>query len=336
MIRRLRSVSRKWKRVFLSVAAFCVLFLFFNNTSLFSSRKPGTPTVLVHRGVSQVYTVPDRLDNCAAAQMLPPEHDYLENTIRSMQAAFDQGADVVEFDVHATVDGQFAVFHDRFLQCRTNGQGLTREHVMADLKALDIGYGYTADGGKTYPFRGKAVGMMPSMSEVLETFPDRSFLIDIKGGEPNDGVLLAEHLSKLPADRRSRLMAFGRDSVLEKLRQGVPDLRMFSASSTAGCLLRYIAYGWTGIVPESCHNAPVWVPINVAPWLWGWPDRFMNRFESHGSYVIAMGPYPADEISPGLDTQEDLSRLPANYTGGIWMNMPKAAVVIVRPTSQKR
>jgi glycerophosphoryl diester phosphodiesterase len=313
-------MRRRWKKLIIGLVLAAALFVYVNNTSMFSARLPGTPTVLVHRGMSQRYAVPDRIDNCSAAHMLASEHEYLENTISSMQAAFDRGADVVEFDVHATTDGRFAVFHDRFLECRTNGHGLTREHTMAELQALDIGYGYTSDGGKTYPFRGKAIGLMPSMDEVFEKFPGRSFLIDIKGGDPDDGTLLAKHLSKLPAERRSKLMAFGRDTVLSRLREGLPDLRMFSAASTTQCLLRYIAYGWTGVVPASCHKAPVWVPINVAPWLWGWPNRFMNRFESRGSFVIVMGPYPANEISPGLDTQDDLARLPSGYNGGIWTN----------------
>ena len=63
-----------------------------------------------------------------------------------MQAAFDYGADVVEFDIHPTTDGRFVVFHDRRLDCKTNGQGLTRSHAIKELKALDIGYGYTFDG----------------------------------------------------------------------------------------------------------------------------------------------------------------------------------------------
>jgi hypothetical protein len=32
----------------------------------------------------------------------------------------------------------------------------------------------------TDPFRGKGVGLMPSLDEVLTRFPDREFLIDIK------------------------------------------------------------------------------------------------------------------------------------------------------------
>jgi len=100
----------------------------------------------------------------------------------------------------------------------------------------------------------------------------------------------------------------------------LPHDRMFSAGSIANCLLRYITYGWTGIVPAPCHNSPLFIPINVAPWLWGWPNRFMNRMEAKGSSIIVMGRFPAGEISPGLDSPEDFVRLPGNYNGGIWTN----------------
>ena len=90
-----------------------------------------------------------------------------------MRAGFAAGADIVELDVHPTTDGEFAVFHDWTLDCRTDGQGVTREHSMAYLKKLDIGHGYTADGGKTFPFRGKGIGLMPTLAEVLEAFPQR-------------------------------------------------------------------------------------------------------------------------------------------------------------------
>lgn len=62
---------------------------------------------------------------------------------------------------------------------------------MAELKKLDIGYGYTADGGVNYPFRGKGTGMMPSMTEVLKQFPDKSLLINVKSSDPAGGELLA-------------------------------------------------------------------------------------------------------------------------------------------------
>src|SRR5690606_7213976 len=150
-----------------AIAAFC----FLNNTNLLSNRE-GSPVLLAHRGIAQRYDLAGVAgDTCTATRILPPRHRYLENTIASMKASFDAGADIVEIDVHPTTDGQFAVFHDWTLECRTNGQGVTREHSMAQLKQLDIGFGYTHDGGKTYPLRGTGIGMMPSLAEVLDAFP---------------------------------------------------------------------------------------------------------------------------------------------------------------------
>jgi glycerophosphoryl diester phosphodiesterase len=79
------------------------------------------------------------------------------------------GAGIVELDVHPTSDGQIAVFHDWTLECRTDGHGVTREHNLADLKQLDVGYGYTSDDGKTYPLRGTGVGLLPSLDECMLT-----------------------------------------------------------------------------------------------------------------------------------------------------------------------
>ncbi len=69
-----------------------------------------------------------------------------------MEAAFADGADFVGVDLHVTADGQVAVFHDWTLDCRTNGHGLTNDQRLAALKSLDLGFGYTSDRGKTYPF----------------------------------------------------------------------------------------------------------------------------------------------------------------------------------------
>jgi glycerophosphoryl diester phosphodiesterase len=62
------------------------------------------------------------------------------------------------------------------------------------------------------------------------------------------------------------------------------------------------------------------VPVNVAPWLWGWPDRFIDRMSAAGSDVFVLGPYSGGEFSIGIDTAEQLARLPENYSGGIWTN----------------
>ena len=90
--------------------------------------------------------------------------------------------------------------------------------------------------------------------------------------------------------------------------------------SITNCLVRYIAYGWSGIVPETCANSVIFLPTNVRPWIWGWPNRFMDRVESKGSSVIVMGPLGGPDFPAGLDAPEDVLGLPKDFNGGIWTN----------------
>jgi glycerophosphoryl diester phosphodiesterase len=62
------------------------------------------------------------------------------------------------------------------------------------------------------------------------------------------------------------------------------------------------------------------VPINLAPWLWGWPNRFLARMTSAQSSIFVIGPYHGGEFSTGIDTPDELARLPAGYGGGIMTN----------------
>ena len=312
---------RRRLRLTAGIALLLAALVYLNNTPRFSGPRTGSPRILVHRGMAQRFNLTTfNPDNCTAAQMLPPQHEYLENTIPSMRAAFDRGAYMVEFDINVTRDDRFAVFHDRSLDCRTNGRGLIREHRMEELAPLDVGYGYTADKGRTFPLRGRGVGLLVSMDEVFKTFPDKSFLIDIKGNDPKDGALLGVHLSKLTPEHRSRIMVFGRETTLEGLREKLPEIRNFSTESITNCLVRYIAYGWTGMTPGACSNAPVFVPINVMPWLWGWPNKFMERFERQGSSIIVMGPLGGRDFPAGVDSIEQFDQLPKDFNGGIWTN----------------
>jgi glycerophosphoryl diester phosphodiesterase len=279
-----------------------------------------TPLLLAHRGIAQRFDERDvQNDTCTAQRMLAPSHELLENTLPSIAASFDAGADLVEIDVHPTTDGHFAVFHDWTLDCRTDGRGVTREHSLQQLKQLDVGYGYTADGGKTFPFRGKGVGLMPSLDEVLQAFPSRRFVINVKSRDPAEGVRLAEALLRLPEQQRRGLIVYGGDEPVAEFRRRVDDVRTASRASLRSCLLGQAVAGWTGHVPDSCRRAMVLVPINFTWLMWGWPDRFVAQMEAAGSEVFVIGPYRGGFTS-GIDTAEDLAQLPPGYVGGIWTN----------------
>lgn len=311
-------------RRILKLAAVAVLlfaaFAFFNNSVLFAPAREGGPVLLAHRGLHQTFSREGlRGDTCTASRIFPPEHPFLENTIASMAEAFRLGADIVEFDIHPTTDGQFAVFHDWTLDCRTNGSGVTREHSLSELKALDIGHGYTADGGKTFPFRGKGMGLMPSLDEVLAAFPERRFLINIKSDDPKEGELLAGRLARLKREQLDRLMAYGGDRPMRALRERLPSLKVMSRRSLTECGLRYLALGWSGHVPATCRNTIVLVPLNYAPLLWGWPDRFLERMARVSTEVFVIGPLDGD-FSSGIDDAAAFRALPENFSGGIWTN----------------
>ncbi|MNJ35716.1 putative glycerophosphoryl diester phosphodiesterase 1 [compost metagenome] len=306
------------KRAFIFLIALSA-FIYLNNTSLLTKGRSGSPFLLAHRGLGQTFSMEGiEGDTCTATRIFEPEHPYLENTIPSMQAAFEAGADMVELDIKPTKDGQFAVFHDWTLECRTNVQGMISDYTMAELKEIDIGYGYTANEGVTFPFRGKGIGLMPSLDEVLSYFPNETFLIHIKSNDSTEGSQLAQYLGELPEERLAQLTVYGGDAPIDTLQEQLPGLRVMSMATLKNCLLRYEGAGWTGFMPPACKNTQLHIPEKFASWLWGWPNKFLNRMESVNTRVIVVA--GGGEWSEGFDTADDLTRLPKGYTGGIWTN----------------
>jgi glycerophosphoryl diester phosphodiesterase len=335
-LREMPAARRRWPVMALGAGLLFSAFLYFNNTDRFVTPRRQRPTLLAHRGIAQRFALTGvDNDTCTATRIAPPTTPYLENTIPSIAASFAAGADVVEIDVHPTTDGEFAVFHDWSLDCRTDGHGVTREHSMAQLRRLDAGYGYTADGGKTFPFRGKGLGLIPSLTEVLGTFPDHRFLINVKSNDPGEGLNLGAALGRLPQSRRALLMVYGGDRPVANLRRVVPGLEVMSRQSLTACLVRYMAYGWSGAVPALCANMVILVPNNVAPWLWGWPNRFLARMDDAHSPVFLLGPYHRGSFSSGIDTTEALGKLPRGYWGGVWTDEIEtiARAVVGAPSS---
>ena len=278
---------------------------------------------LAHRGVHQTYSRAGLTnETCTAVRIEPPRHDYIENTLASMRAAFDCGADVVEIDEHPTTDGHFAVFHDWALDCRTNGQGVTRDQTMSYLKSLDVGYGYTADGGVTFPLRGKGVGLMPSLAEVLDAFPGRRFLVNIKSNDESEAEKLARFLRNRPAEGLRAIAFYGAEPPVRRLLGLVPELRGFTRASVKSCFARYIAYGWTGVMPAVCRHAIEVIPSNYAGYLWGWPHRFFNRMAAADSevFIVSTRNLGDDNGLSGIDSPGDLAALGESFEGGIWTN----------------
>lgn len=62
--------------------------------------------------------------------------------------------------------------------------------------------------------------------------------------------------------------------------------------------------GWSGYVPEACRDTSLLIPVNIAPWLWGWPDRFLDRMGAAGTNVYLLGPYHGVGFPTGWMTRK--------------------------------
>jgi glycerophosphoryl diester phosphodiesterase len=325
--------KRIYKFLLAAVLTFSAVYVF--NASW---RVPSGKTnlrLIAHRGIHQTFPMDGlQSDTCTAARIYPPTHDYIENTVRSMQAAFAAGADIVELDIHPTIDGQFAVLHDWEIDCRTEGRGVTRKQSMTYLKSLDIGYGYTADGGKSFPLRGNGVGLMPELSEVFTILPNGGFLVNFKSDESREGEMLATLVDKHPEWRSLVWGVYGGDRpTFTAAKRLGGDVRAWSRRSLTDCLSRYIAIGWTGVMPDACKETTVMIPLNAAPWLWGWPNLLLQRFHAVNSEVILLGPFSSGDIgTAGIDTLEALSKVPSGFSGYLWTNK----IEVIGPAAKQK
>ena len=295
-----------------------IIFMWANNTSMFS-KTSGEMKFIAHRGLAQNFDISKvESDTNTAAVIYEPEYPYLENTIESMQVAFDYGADSVEFDIQLTKDGQLACFHDYTLEYRTDGTGEIANYTMEELKLLDTGYGYTADGGETYPFRGQGIGLMPPIEEVFEAFPDSDLLIHIRSYSVETGAVLWSYLSQMSEERLDKISIYGSKEPIEYLREQCPTLRLMNKDILIEAFSTYEAIGWTGYIPEAIKNTELHLPMKYAKLLWGWPDKFIERMESVNTRVVVVN--GDGEWSEGFDSLEELAKLPEGYSGYVWTN----------------
>ncbi|MEP3602531.1 MAG: glycerophosphodiester phosphodiesterase family protein [Stappiaceae bacterium] len=259
-------------------------------------------------------------DECVANAVQDGAPPFIENTIPALEAAYSAGADLIAIDIQPTIDGDFAVFRDSVVNCRTNGAGETRTYTMSQLKRLDIGYGYTADRGLSYPFRYRGVGLMPSLDDIIQRFPIRRIILNLRSEKENDGNILAAYLKGYAPEILKNIIVLGDDKPINALQARIPSLTVTTPKRIRDCLDQYVLLGWLTIVPEVCKETVLLLPADYIDWLPGWPHRFHNRFENAGTTYFLIEEFTREQQIQGIDTQQALLAMPPQYQGGIATN----------------
>src|SRR5436190_22765149 len=107
------------------------------------------PLVIAHRGASR---------------------DQPENSVRAFRRAIEAGADFVELDVHATVDGELIVVHDRPARIRRGMPIL--EEVVGELAGR---IGIMAELKQPHRYRGHDV-----VGRVARLLPEDAFVLSFE------------------------------------------------------------------------------------------------------------------------------------------------------------
>lgn len=298
-------------RILLPLIAVGAVAVSLMNASWLATRPAGVLTLVAHRGVAQPEPL-DAADGCGALHMRASGHKFIENTIFSMHSAVSFGARALMLDVHASADGQAMIFRDSDLSCRTDGNGRIAERPLSYLRDLDVGHGYTADGGGTFPLRGRGIGGMPVAEDVLRAFPAAILIFSLSEPRDADAIVAAFARAQVPVAERHGFA--GPAEALARLRQLTQGGWLLDPRAGEACLSPYRAWGWLGQVSENCRGATLVLPRRGEWTMWGWPYRFFSRMNAGGARLFIAGDSPGDRIA-GLTEPEQLGEVPHDYHG---------------------
>jgi glycerophosphoryl diester phosphodiesterase len=280
------------------------------NASWLAPKPNGPLTVLAHRGTIQ--PARDGGDGCPARHVRELASNYIENTLFAMHGAVSYGARGFILDVRASTDGHAMIFRDPTLDCRTDGRGRLADRSLADLKRLDVGYGYSADNGRTFPLRGRGLGGMPTAAEVLRAFPTMPILFELSDARAADALVAGFREANVAIGEHHGFA--GPPEARARLRQLTRAGWLLDPQASEACLSAYRRTGWLGLIPGSCRGATLILPRSGAFTLWGWPYRFLDRMKGVGARFV-IGGDGNDARVAGLDAADQLGEVPHDYRG---------------------
>jgi glycerophosphoryl diester phosphodiesterase len=106
-----------------------------------------------------------------------------ENTIAAFRQALADGANGLELDLHRTADGHLVVAHDPDGLRMAGASGRIADLPLDEVRRWDVGAGFHGGAGASHA--------VPTLDEVLESFPAMPISVDLK---PDDSRAVPELL----------------------------------------------------------------------------------------------------------------------------------------------
>jgi len=194
-----------------------------------------------------------------------------ENTLAAFIKAFEEGADILETDLHLSLDGTFMCIHDATIDRTTNGSGAVAEKTLVELKAVSAWNDFSGFEEERIPTLAELAAILPAgVGLALELKTDR-FL------EPEVCTRLVDELRGYNLIGRVIMLSFSL-SRLQAVKAVEPAMPM----------------GWITMAKLSPHP----LPEVLGPF---WPAVFLNPFfvsaaHKRGQLVCPLDPTPDSRL----------------------------------------
>ncbi|MCA9017815.1 MAG: glycerophosphodiester phosphodiesterase, partial [Planctomycetaceae bacterium] len=101
-------------------------------------------------------------------------YDAPENTLASVNLAWQRNADAVEIDIYLTKDGKIVAYHDKTTKRIGGRDQAVNEQTLAELQTLDVG------AWKNEKYKEERI---PTLTQILKAIPaGKRLFIEIKCG----------------------------------------------------------------------------------------------------------------------------------------------------------
>lgn len=142
-----------------------------------------------------------------------------ENTMESFRLAFQQRADMIEFDVHLSKDGIPVILHDAALERTTDGRGYVSHLTVKELKNFNAG------GKFSWKQNEKQRLQIPTLEEILREFTTQGLAVEIKERSADLTHRAVALIRKYQA--QSRCIVGSRYDIVSKTMKQHPEIRRF-------------------------------------------------------------------------------------------------------------